>query len=854
MSTHALALWDAFRLRAKGYTRAQYAVYLFRRILESLVVAAMGGYLALYAQAHGYIRHASLRWLVDLTGTHEIPRAGLVALAYVQLYWWPAVAAFLSYLFFGPKQRQPIQLRISGVMYRYAGVNVDRETGARGGCIFGSTGTGKTAVCITPRNHSIAINECGIEKRSWRNSKARIQFEALKHTFRDQTVDIRRRLAELLREREELSVTIDPVQDRVIDELFSVIDTYQRANPSHPFTAKVFGTEDPDAIPPEVRFADKSAATPDDAIRLLTWLRSANRFGLLESLPDIGSTDLKKNITEYANLIEKDNALRSESENLLYLLQVKRNDLQKFADGIKALRYKVPPFGTLGIGAKGNEWQAAVPMLSYYDRDEDICLLQTRPDNAPPHWTPPAQFNLISYDSLPSTTYAQILFGTYMSISRRKDMDYFDNAGRDQIGFGIDLLRAIRDAQADKGILPTNRVIPNLALLCEIFTTLDQYSEFMVAVGAATKKKEVPYWEDEKQTDGTWKKVQKTKQIVPLPSLRSAKIDAARKQIEGGYWALADETLKSVMGAIRNVLVPFTHPDFQEVYCSINTFDLREMEFGKCVYIAMAPKFSVQRQYVNTILKNLTMTIINDRFALEESDPRWKNRNLLLIDSDEHQISAGKEDVRVDIIRAAHGTLYAASQMRNSLWIAYGSKEEATPIINNLRHLWATQGAHKHCAEETAATIGTIFVKEHSYSSNGGGTNTRYTERNIVTPGQIMALPPFHVYWVPAEGPYVFRFVIAMPTTPDGQIPHWWFGNWNILQWLARACFLPPSIHICGLRLQLHPGDRFYFPWRAKAPLRAQLRYIFGLDGTFIILRSVSRREAQRLSKPETER
>jgi hypothetical protein len=482
-------LWAAFLLDAKGYSRWQYAFYLLRRCLEALLIAAIGAVLVIHLQIHHYFRPASLHWFIKLCGTHLPPRPVLVVLSYIQWYWWPFVAAIVFHLFLGPKQKRPIYLKIRGTMYRYAGVNVDRNAGSRGGLILGSTGSGKTAVCINPRNHSIAIHECGIEKRTWQKSKARAQFQALKTTFRDQTADTRNRISDLIRAREKLALKIDPVQDRVIDELFSAINTYQRTNPNRPFTAQVFKTDDPNEIPPEVQFRKEGSATPEDAIRLLTWIRGANRFGMLANLPDIGSTNLQRDLAAYSSLVEEDNAIRSELENLLYLLQVKRNDLQKFADGIKALRYKTPPFGCLGIGAKGNEWQAAVPMLSYYDRDEDICLLQTRPDNAPEGWTPPARFNLLSYDSLPAPTYAQILFATYSTISQKDEMDYFDNAARDQIGFGIALMRAVRAAQAAKGIEEEKRVIPNLTTLCNIFTTLKQYNDWMVFVGAATEKK-----------------------------------------------------------------------------------------------------------------------------------------------------------------------------------------------------------------------------------------------------------------------------------------------------------------------------------------------------------------------------
>lgn len=532
-------------------------------------------------------------------------------------------------------------------------------------------------------------------------------------------------------------------------------------------------------------------------------------------------------------------------------MQVKRNDLQKFADGIKSLRYKTPPYGALVIGAKGNEWQATVPMLHHYDRDEDICLLQTRPDSAPDTWTPPSKFNLISYTTLPAATYAQLLFNTYATLSQKDEMDYFDNSARDQIGYGIDLLRSITDNQAQIGVPEDQRVIPNLKLLCEIFTTLAGYKEFLLRVGAAPKEKPETYWDNEKQPDGTFKRVEKQRTKTIPAILTSGRIAAARKEIEGGYWGLAEETQKSVMGSIRNVLVPFTEPDVAEVFCEENTFDLREMEFGKVVCVAMPPKYSVQRQYVGTILKNLTFTIINERFALNRDDPQFKYRNLVLVDSDEHQISAGKEDQRVDIIREANGTLYAASQTRNALWKTYGGKDKATPILSNLRNVCACQAGSDECAEETSKLIGEAIMPEYSYSSGSNkSTSTSYREKALVSKAQLKTLSPFHVYWVPAEGKWLFKLLIVMPVTPDGKTPSWWFGDWNLLHWLTYHLFLPAKVWF----IPLHPGSDFTPPWRARAPWRAQVRYLLGFDGTYITLRKMARKKAAKLALPEGER
>jgi hypothetical protein len=339
----------------------------------------------------------------------------------------------------------------------------------------------------------------------------------------------------------------------------------------------------------------------------------------------------------------------------------------------------------------------------------------------------------------------------------------------------------------------------------------------------------------------------KTRQAELPPIVTSPEIEAARREIEGGYWGLAAETQKSVMGSIRNLLVPFTEKDVKEVFCGENTFDLREISYGKIVCVAMPPKFAVQRQFVCTIMKNLVFQLIKERFALERSDAQYKYRNLVIVDSDEHQMSAGKEDSCVDTIREANGTLYAASQSRNALWKTYGGKDKATPILSNLRNTWACQAATDDCAEETSKLIGNAYYPKRT-SSRGGGSITWQSEP-IVSKDVLKALSSFHVYWIPAEGKWLYKFCITMPVTPDCKVPPWWFGDWNLWHWFCQVTFIPGELRMFGKKFKLHPGKDFIAPWRGKAPLCAQIRYLLGLDGTFIVLDKLSRKKAQKMAR-----
>jgi hypothetical protein len=842
------SFWQGFTRSCKGYDQTQLAGHKLGWKLEQLAFVILGFFATLIAQRQGWLDSANWRPVAKTLGARY---TGIWATAAWLTY--PTIGAFAAFLFLGPKQTRPIYRRIKGAMFRYGTVNVDRNAGCRGGRITGSTGSGKSQICINPRNHSLCINEGGVEKPTWAKSKAAAQLKGLRETHRRQTKNIALEIDILRSDRDKLRLKIDPIEDEIIAELYQAIQVHQIANPKATFTAMVLGSEAAAQSQPAAQLLLRKSNTKistDDVVRLLQWARAANTTGQLGDMSFIPPGKLKTKLARYGELITQDNELDARINLLYYSLNVKRNDLQTFANTTKALRYQSSPFGALVIGAKGNEWQTVCPMLEYYDRDEDICLLQTRPNKAPENWTPPAKFNLISYDNLPAVTYGQLLFQTYASISNKTDMDYFDNSARDMIGYGIELMRALRDAQMERSppVPEEQRVNPNLSFLCDLLSDQEYYDTCLRDLGALERRVKTNKLTTTRSPEGLTKTTPVEYETVTPPTLVSDRLAKVLSQIGAGYWGLAKDTQKSVMGSIRNVLVPFTEGEIAEVFCDINTVDMRELEDGKIFCVAMPPKYLVQRQFIATILKNLVFTLVNERFALEESDRRWKNRNLILVDSDEHQKSAGKEDACVDIIRQAQGSLYGATQMVDSLFKSYGSKEIAMPIIENLRNIWVCQAASDACAELSANTIGKILAPERSYAKKGGGS-TSYRERHIVSPAQLRALSPFHVYWVPAEGKWLYQKLIVMPVTPDARVPFWWFGDWNLLHWVFAAISLPPKV----MGIKLWSGKAAFLPpWRAKAPFAAQWRYLLGKDGTFIVLDQMTRKKAEKLAAPKS--
>jgi hypothetical protein len=466
--------------------------------------------------------------------------------------------------------------------------------------------------------------------------------------------------------------------------------------------------------------------------------------------------------------------------------------LAEEADRTRTLRYRIPPWGGLVCGEKGNEWQTLEALLRRHGRAEDLCILRTRPAPSPPGWTPPARLNLLCLDAVPADTYARAIVETGLGVEEAGTRDeFFVPQARDKIAWGLRLTRAAGTE-------------PSLRLLFDLLTVEEGYRRYVERVGAQSPA-----------------------------AAAGAAFAEARFQLENAYWNQPPEQLGGVRSTLYNFLVPFTEPEIAAVFCADSTFDLRDVERGKVVCLAIPQKFALQRRYVTTLLKTLVYQIILERF---DRDPAAgpSERNVILVEQDEWQRHAVRADCEVDIVREAQGAVYAASQSQNAVWTKFGGREKAAPLLANLRNRWICQAATDECAEESSSLASGRRCRDasHSYGPAGRTTSVSYPDRPFLSKRELRALPPFHVVFVPAEGAWLYRRCIAMPATADGRIPPWWFGDWNPLHWVWRWLG--------------RPAGQGVYPWRASAPLRAQLRWLLGLDGTFIILGGVRSRAARR--------
>jgi hypothetical protein len=351
-------------------------------------------------------------------------------------------------------------------------------------------------------------------------------------------------------------------------------------------------------------------------------------------------------------------------------------------------RYRVPPWGGLICGEKGNEWATAERLLRCHGRGADLQVLRTRPADAAADWRPAVRFNLAGLPGLPADTYAKLLVDTSLAVEAAHRDEFFVPQARDKIAWG----QRLTGAAAARGAAPP----PTLLAVLDLLTVPESYREFVARALA-----------HEPALDAD-------------PGFRGA-----RYQLEHNYWTQPPEQLGGVRSTVYNVLAPFAEPEIAAVFCADSTLDLRDLERGLVVALALPQRHAVQRRYVTTLLKAFVYHLIAERF--DRPGPAAAPPNVILVEQDEWQRHAVRADCDVDIVREAGGAVYAATQSQNAVWLKLGGREAATPLIANLRNRWICQAATEECAEESSRFLSGRRQREASHSHGDAGRSTTVT-------------------------------------------------------------------------------------------------------------------------------
>jgi hypothetical protein len=404
---------------------------------------------------------------------------------------------------------------------------------------------------------------------------------------------------------------------------------------------------------------------------------------------------------------------------------------------INALLHSVfqnePDWGGLCCDEKGIYHETLVRMANRYGREQDLLLLQTRPDHAPEDWAPSARFNLLSDETIPWSTYATVIVDTASSLaSGTEDKGFFKTQAHANIGRGIQFFRLL-------GLVPT------MHHLLEML----QYQPVLRAM---------------------------LQQLEPLKNEGNPDARECYDHFLNGFLLQPAEQLGGVISTIYNYLNYFTNPEISEVFgAEENSFDFAALDDGAIICVSLPQKYQTERRYITTILKLLFYT-----HALRRFDPRppekrkLEDDNLLICWQDEAQRFITESDGNVDVIRQAQTTTVLAAQSKLSFLPALGSKEKAEVTILNLRNRIVFKAADRACAESSADFIGKRMIWKRSYTRGRGNHSTTRTreEEYLIKPFELMSLPKFTAIVKHCEKGY--RRSRIHPVDADGKTPRWY--------------------------------------------------------------------------------
>lgn len=407
----------------------------------------------------------------------------------------------------------------------------------------------------------------------------------------------------------------------------------------------------------------------------------------------------------------------------------------KTRSGITPLLYQVfknePNWGGLCIDDKGIYWETLSEMAHHFHRQNDLILLQVRPDNAPISWQPTHTYNLTSQPGIPHSTFAKFVVDTASSLGQQSDKGFFRSQAQTHIGNALEALYEIR---ADVTLDNAHELLLNGDELEEAIEEL--------AEGYPTGRRRV---------------------LV--------------EHFQHRYLNQPPEQMGGVKETIANYLHNFLTPDIAQVFCpSKNTFEFNDIDRGKIICVAMPQKFQTERRYVNTFLKMLFYTHVLRRFDRPKSLRQQQNLLILWADEAQRFMTANEDGMTdynsVDVIREANATIVAAAQSSTSFLPALG-REKAKVLTLNLRNRIIFKAADEEGALESADFLGKKRVVKKTWGFSAGQRNRSYTEHeeHKIKSHILRALPKYTAVLVHCERG--FKRTILPPIEPNGQVSSW---------------------------------------------------------------------------------
>jgi type IV secretory pathway TraG/TraD family ATPase VirD4 len=412
----------------------------------------------------------------------------------------------------------------------------------------------------------------------------------------------------------------------------------------------------------------------------------------------------------------------------------------KTRSGITPLLYQVfhnePNWGGVCIDDKGIYWETLSEMARHFNRQNDLVLLQVRPDNAPLGWQPTHTYNLTSNPGIPHNTYAKFVVDTATSLGQQGDKSFFKSQAQTHIAHALE---ALYEIQAD--------------------VTLENAHELLL--------------NDEELEDA----MAELAESYPTERRR-----ALVEHFQHRYLNQPPEQMGGVKETIANYLHNFLTPDIAQVVCPAkNTFEFSDIDRGKIICVAMPQKYQTERRYVNTFLKMLFYTHVLRRFDRPRATRQQHNLLILWADEAQRFMTSNEDGMSdynsIDVIREANATVVAAAQSSTSFLPALG-KEKAKVLVLNLRNRIIFKAADEEGAVESADFLGKRRVVKKTWGVSAGQANRSYAEHeeHKIKPHILRALPKYTAVLVHCERG--FKRAVLPPIEPDGTVSPWFRRRW----------------------------------------------------------------------------
>lgn len=360
-----------------------------------------------------------------------------------------------------------------------------------------------------------------------------------------------------------------------------------------------------------------------------------------------------------------------------------------------------PRLGGVITANKGDEWFHLHAMARRYGRENDLIHLRPRLNGESP--TPEHRLNVTGDARLPFTTRARILVDTAASLNPKDEKSFFKAKGASHISRVLELLTDI-----GRPPTPTNA-----------YELLTSERSMKAALDKLTELD---------------------------PSERRIRLAETLEQTYLKHEA--KEQRAGEVGTAQNYLEYLGTPEIAEVFSSDepDTCSIADVDQGKIFCVDVPQDFSVERQYIFTVVKLLLYRHALRRYAL----PPWTKYacNQLIFVGDEFQnaITAshdGTSDFNViDRLRDCMLALIVSSQAFESL-IPPQTKEQAEVLALNLKNLFMYRAASELDALRCANAIGKHMVERSSRTSGGENTTRTYNrvEEYRIKPHEFRKLP-----------------------------------------------------------------------------------------------------------------